>query len=79
VSLEEMMEKLAERITKTNKINFKEFHNTRGILTYDKKVNIIVGFLAMLELVRRGAIRVTQEGRGDIEIENEVISTPIYV
>jgi len=78
ISLEEMIEKLAERISKASKINFKDFHATKGALTYEKKVSIIIGFLAMLELVKRGAIRVTQEGRGDIEIESELVNTPIY-
>ncbi len=79
ISLEEMIEKLAERISKASKVNFKDFHSTKGSLTYEKKVSIIVGFLAMLELVKRGAIRVTQEGHGDIEMESEFISTPIYL
>jgi len=79
ISLEEMIEKLAERIAKTSKLNFKEFHGAKGALTYEKKISIIIGFLAMLELVKRGAIRVTQEGRGDMEIENESVNTPIYV
>lgn len=79
VSLEEMIEKLAERISKASKFKFHEFHGTRGELTYEKKVSIIVGFLAMLELVKRGAIRVSQEGRGHIEIESEAIGTPSYM
>lgn len=78
ISLEDMIEKLAERISKASKLNFKELHNTKGRMTYEKKVSIIVGFLAMLELVKRGAIRVTQEGRGDIEMENESVTTPVY-
>ncbi len=78
ISLEEMIEKLAERISKASKINFKDFHGTKGKLTYEKKVSIIVGFLAMLELVKRGAIRVTQEGE-NIHIESEKIGTPQYV
>ena len=78
ISLEEMIDKLAERISKASKISFKQFHNTRGKITRDKKVSIIVGFLAMLELVRRGAIRVTQEGRGEIEMENESLAIPNY-
>ena len=78
ISLEEMMERLAERISKASRINFKDFHNTEGALTYEKKVSIIIGFLAMLELVKRGAIRVTQEGRGDIEMESENIGIPNY-
>lgn len=78
ISLEEMIEKLAKRITEASKLNFKEFHGTKGNMTYEKKVSIIVGFLAMLELVKRGAIRVTQEGRGDIEMESEIVGTPTY-
>ena len=77
ISLEEMIKKLAERITKANKLNFKEFHGG-GALTYEKKVSIIIGFLAMLELVKRGAIRVTQEGRGEIEMENDVALSQTY-
>ncbi|MDO8569679.1 MAG: segregation/condensation protein A [bacterium] len=78
ISLEEMINKLAERIAKTSKLNFKEFHGTKGTLTYEKKVSIIIGFLAMLELIKRGAIRVTQESGGDIEMESELVNTPIY-
>lgn len=79
ISLEEMIGRLAERISKATKLSFKEFHSTRGALTHEKKVSIIVGFLAMLELVKRGAIRVRQEGRGDIEIESGAVSTPAYL
>ena len=79
ISLEQMIERLAERISKASKINFKDFHGTKGKMTYEKKVSIIVGFLAMLELVKRGAIRVTQDNHGNIEMENESINTPIYV
>jgi segregation and condensation protein A len=78
ISLEEMIEKLAARISTASSLKFTDFHGTGGELTQEKKVSIIVGFLAMLELVKRGAIRVTQEGRGDIEIESESISTPVY-
>jgi segregation and condensation protein A len=79
VSLEEMIEKLAERISKASRFKFHEFHGAKGQLTHEKKVSVIVGFLAMLELVKRGAIRVTQEGDGDIEIESELVGTPTYI
>lgn len=79
VSLEEMIEKLAERISKASKFKFHEFHGAKGQMTYEKKVSVIVGFLAMLELVKRGAIRVSQEGRGAIEIESELVGTPSYM
>lgn len=78
ISLEEMIIKLSERISQSSKIKFKEFAGTKGKMTRDKKVSIIVGFLAMLELVRRGAIRVSQEGRGDINMESDTIKTPSY-
>ncbi len=79
ISLEEMIEKLSERISKASRLSFRDFHGSTGELTQEKKVSIIVGFLAMLELVKRGAIRVTQEGRGEIEIETEVVGIPTYV
>ena len=80
ISLEEMIERLARRISQASKISFKEFQGaTKGKMTYEKKVSIIIGFLAMLELVKRGAIRVMQKDRGDIEIESETVSTPTYV
>lgn len=77
VSLEEMINKLAERITKSSSLSFRDFHGARGKLTRENKVSVIVGFLAMLELVKRGAIRVTQEGN-EIEMESESLSTPSY-
>jgi|SRR3989344_3887624 len=85
ISLEEMIEKLSKRISKTSKVNFREFHGlsrgpgAREAMTYEQKVSIIVGFLAMLELVKRGAIRVIQEGRGEINMESAAVGTPIYL
>ncbi|MEK7227675.1 MAG: segregation/condensation protein A [Patescibacteria group bacterium] len=71
VSLEEMIEKLAERISKVGKLRFRD-------LKHKDKISVIIGFLAMLELVKRGAIRVTQERAGDIEIESASITIPNY-
>ena len=78
ISLEETIEKLAERVSSGIKTNFKQFSGLTSNLTHEKKVMIIVGFLAMLELVKRGAIRVTQEENGEIEMESETISVPHY-
>lgn len=79
VSLEETIDKLAERIAKGMRINFKEFYGARNEgITHEKKVMIIVGFLAMLELVKRGAIRVTQAENGEIEMETESVGVPHY-
>lgn len=78
VSLEEMIARLSDRISRAAKFSFRDFHGEKGQLTHEKKVSIIVGFLAMLELVKRGAIRVTQESGGEIEIESEAVSIPHY-
>ncbi len=78
VSLEEMMERLAERISRASRMNFKDFHGVKGKLDYEKKVSIIVGFLAMLELVKRGAIQVTQSDTGEIEMETGSVNVPTY-
>ena len=72
MSLEEMIDKLSTRISEAGKFSFKDFHGHSGPLTYEKKVSIIVGFLAMLELVKQGVVRVNQEEKGEIEIEKEV-------
>jgi chromatin segregation and condensation protein Rec8/ScpA/Scc1 (kleisin family) len=68
-----MITKLSERITKAGKMSFKDFK-------HKDKVSMIVGFLAMLELVKRGAIRVSQERAGEIEIEREEdkVGVPTY-
>ena len=78
ISLEEMIEKLAMRISQASKLSFRDFHGVKGKLTHEKKVSIIVGFLAMLELVKRGAIRVAQDAGGNIDIESEEVGVPMY-
>lgn len=79
ISLEETIEKLAERISKGMKMKFQDFSGHKGgQVTYEEKVMIIVGFLAMLELVKRGALRVNQEANGEIEMESEAVGVPHY-
>ena len=63
ISLEEMIEKLTERISKSGKLYFKD-------LKHKDKISMIVGFLAMLELVKRGIINVKQSSRDEVEIEH---------
>lgn len=68
ISLEEMMDSLAQRITSSMKMSFKDFSGHGKA----EKVNVIVSFLAMLELVKQGIISVTQDSQfQDIEIEQE--------
>lgn len=75
ISLEEMMDRLTTRIMGSFKMSFSEFAGVGK----EEKVNIIVGFLAMLELVKQGMIAVTQDAYGgDIEMETTVLETPKY-
>lgn len=71
VSIEEMIAQLTERIKSSLQMNFKDFHGK--ITTRQEKVTAIVGFLAMLELVRQGIIHAVQESDGgDIFIEKNI-------
>ncbi len=72
ISIEEMIDKLTERIKKTLTMNFKDFNGK--ITTREEKMVTIVGFLAMLELVRQGIINATQDGNsGDIFMEKQIL------
>ena len=70
ISIEEMIDKLTERIKNSLKMNFKDL--TGKIFSREEKVVMIVGFLAMLELVRQGVIDAVQEhDSGDIILEKQ--------
>lgn len=75
ISLEEMMDTLTTRITSNLKVSFREF--SRGHQA--EKVNVIVAFLAMLELVKQGMVHVQQHDEfGDIHMETKEIGIPRY-
>lgn len=59
ISIEEMIGKLTERIQNSIQTSFKNFAGKAT--TREEKVFVIVGFLAMLELVRNGILHVVQE------------------
>ena len=75
VTIEEMMERLATRVQSAMTLSFKEFSG--GI---KEKVEIIVSFLALLELVKQGAIAAEQQDiHGDIRLSNtSSASVPRY-
>ncbi len=68
ISIEEMLDRLVDRVKNTLKMSFREFTGL-GQGGKAEKVEVIVGFLAMLELVRQGIIDATQEADQDIFIE----------
>ena len=81
VSIEEMMTRLAARVTQTLKTSFGQFsrYEKGRVLPKEERVEIIVSFLAMLELVKQGVVHVTQrEDFGDIDIETHEFHTPTY-
>jgi segregation and condensation protein A len=73
LSLEEMIETMATRIQKAFTMSFKEFAGKR------ERAEVIVGFLALLELVKQGIIKAQQDSQhGDITLESHSVSTPSY-
>jgi segregation and condensation protein A len=61
VSIEEMIDKLTERIKKTLKMSFKDFSGNGKGITREEKITVIIGFLAVLELVKQGIVEAVQE------------------
>jgi segregation and condensation protein A len=75
ISLEEMITNLTKRVQSSLKMSFKDFS---GMGKADK-VNVIVSFLAMLELVKQGIIEVNQREKfDDIEMETKNVGVPMY-
>lgn len=75
ISLEETIINLTERVRSGIQMKFSEF------VKADKKerVNVIVSFLAMLELVKQGILNVSQEARySDINMETKDVGVPKY-
>ncbi len=74
ISIEEMIDKLTERIKETMQMNFHDFSGVgRKPKTKEEKVVVIVSFLAMLELVRQGILNAVQEeGTSDILIQKQI-------
>lgn len=74
ISIEEMIDKLTTRIQTSLTTNFCDFANHRSgkPITREEKVEVIVGFLAMLEMVRQGIVDAVQAiDSGDIIIEKQ--------
>lgn len=74
VSLEEMIDSLSKRITSGLKMKFSDFAKD-----HKERVNVILSFLAMLELVKQGIIHANQENNyGDIHMETKEVGIPRY-
>ena len=74
VSIEEMMDDLRTRVERALTISFSEFAGDRK-----ERIEVIVSFLALLELVKQGAVEAEQQGDfKDIQITNASASVPRY-
>lgn len=74
VSLEEVMRHLQDRITRQFKISFSAFSGG------GERGDVIVSFLAVLELIKQGMVMVLQSERfADFDIERESVDTPRYL
>lgn len=71
VTIEEMMDALAKRVQSAMNLTFKEFAGTTK-----EKIEVIVSFLALLELVKEGAVAAEQhDTHGDIHMTHTETST----
>lgn len=75
ISIEEVMDQLAKRVQNALTLSFKDFAGDKH-----EKVEVIVSFLALLELVKQGAVAAEQhETHGDIRISHTAsTSVPRY-
>lgn len=84
ISLEDAIESLAKRIQSGLRMKFSEFAGKKRKDNSPEeikaeKITIVVSFLAMLELVKRGAIQVIQETHfSDIHMETYEAKVPQY-
>ncbi len=73
MSLEDMIDTLSKRVSSAMRMSFKEFAGKRD------RAEVIVSFLALLELVKQGILRANQGHQfGDIVLESDAVSTPSY-
>ena len=75
VTIEDMMDRLAKRVQSAMTLSFRDFAGSSK-----EKVEVIVSFLALLELVKQGAVAAEQyDTHGDIRITNTTAdSVPHY-
>ncbi|MBY0473055.1 segregation/condensation protein A [Patescibacteria group bacterium] len=83
VSIEEMIQKMAGRVSSAFSVSFKEFSGLNNPPAGGRgehiKHEIIVSFLALLELVKQGIIKAHQGDHfSDITLESDAVSTPTY-
>ncbi len=76
VSLEETITNLTERLKRNIQMTFKDFSR----IGKEEKINVVVSFLAMLQLVKDGIIEVNQDSNySEIKMESTDCDVPSYI
>jgi segregation and condensation protein A len=82
VTIEEMMDRLSTRVQGALSLSFKDFTDSAKDPSTPlgaRKIEVIVSFLALLELVKQGAVAAEQsDSYGDISIRRPGIPAPHY-
>ena len=80
ISLEKMIENLTNKIKTSLNMSFKKFSGMKNDdFSKKDKINVVVSFLAMLELVKQGAIVARQTCQfGDIDMQTQEVELPNY-
>jgi len=74
ISIETVIDDLTHRVQKALSMSFNDF-----VKGQREKVNVIVSFLALLELFKQGMVNITQSSHfSDIKIESKDYNTPRY-
>ena len=74
ISLEEVISDLANRVERVIRLSFSDFVKDKK-----DKINVIISFLGLLELVKQDAINIEQKTHfADIEMENKIVGIPRY-
>jgi segregation and condensation protein A len=72
LTLEHMIVKLSERVLKTGRTSFK------NVTKSAKREEVVLFFLAVLELVKRGAVHADPDAKGDILLTHDTLGVPKY-
>ena len=79
ISLEETILRLTKRVQNQLSMRFSDVYGKKKTMSREEKVDLVVGFLAVLELVKQGIVMVKQESIfEEIEIEHQQVNTPSY-
>ena len=79
VSLEAVIEDISRRVQTALSMSFNDFVKDKSVDWRKEKINVIVSFLALLELFKQGLVNITQtEHFSDIKIETKDSNIPRY-